>query len=589
MCRGLAGHASAVTLHLEDGTEVRRSRGLKPGVMTPQRWSLQDLQGRRVFVRLVDRSTNQHSYVALDDWVLNGRLDETATAHRRQRLERERRTSLKPLEAAIDRASDVVFAVRQPGQNGHYYVNFGRWCNGVDRWEYGSGGRLCRWRPRTGQVTVLLDDSQGGVRDPQVSYDGSKILFSYRPGGTHRYHLYEMAADGSHVRQLTDGDYDDIEPTYLPDGRIVFCSTRARRIVNCNLVEVALLFVCDADGSNMRQLSSNNETENTPWPLPDGRVLFTRWEYVDRSIGPFKALWSMEPDGAGVMTYFGNMHPGNYIDAKPIPGSREVVLIRTTHMGREHIGTLAVLNPDRGPDHLPSLKTISWEGDLRDPTALGQTGFLAAREHQLVAVTRDGVTQVLYALPSEDHARGRWIHEPRLLRARPHEPVIPSRVDLTQETGQLLLRDVHIGRNMDGIAPGDIKKLLVLEVLPKPVNFSGKADPVGFDHTFTLFRILGTVPVEPDGSAWLEVPALHSLLFVALDEADRSLKRMQSFVTVQPGEVTGCVGCHEPRHQTPVMDRPGMLALKRGPHTVAPLAGVPDVIDYPRDIQPLEE
>ena len=432
-----------------------------------------------------------------------------------------------------------------------------------------------------------MDDPLGAVRDPQVSYDGRRILFAYRPGGSHRFHLHEIGIDGSGLTQLTSGDDDDIEPTFLPDGRIMFCSTRCDRIINCNLVQSAVLFVCDADGKNIHQISSNNETENTPWPLPDGRVMFTRWEYVDRAIGPFKALWTVNPDGSGVMTYFGNMNPGHYIDAKPIPGSDKVVAIQGTHTGREHAGKLAVLDVKRGPDDKRSVKTIAGGHNYRDPFPLGRGEFLVARKGQLLITDEQGNEDVVFQLPDEDLAKGYWCHEPRLLRARDREPVVASRSDRSRPTGQLLLVSAHEGRNMEGVRRGDITSLLVLEVLPKPVNFSGTADPIGFDHTFNLFRLLGTVPVETDGSAWIELPAMRSLSFVALDKDGRAVKRMQSFVTLQPGEVTGCVGCHEQRTTTAAMPSQDLIAMRHGPRHIEPITGVPQVIDFPRDVQPI--
>ena len=141
---------------------------------------------------------------------------------------------------------------------------------------------------------------------------------------------------------------------------------------------------------------------------------------------------------------------------------------------------------------------------------------------------------------------------------------------------------------MDGVKKGEVKELLVLEQLPKPVNFSGGQEPLTIGGTFTLQRILGTVPVEPDGSAYIEVPALRSLFFVALDENRRTVKRMQSFVTVQPGEVSGCVGCHEHRTQGPQFSDAYRRSLTEGaPAKIKPIEGVPDVMDFPRDIQPV--
>jgi hypothetical protein len=137
------------------------------------------------------------------------------------------------------------------------------------------------------------------------------------------------------LKQLTDGDCDDLEPCPLPDGGIVFVSSRCRRWVNCWLSQVATIHRCDGDGRNIRQLSANIEQDNTPWVLPDGRILYMRWEYVDRSQVNYHHLWTMNPDGTGQAIYFGNQKPGGvYLDAKPIPGTPRVVLSLSAGHGR---------------------------------------------------------------------------------------------------------------------------------------------------------------------------------------------------------------------------------------------------------------
>ncbi len=175
-------------------------------------------------------------------------------------------------------------------------------------------------------------------------------------------------------------------------------------------------------------------------------------------------------------------------------------------------------------------------------------------------------------------------------RAAPHrtaqrEPVIPDRTDPQLETGTLALMDVYKGRNMTGVRPGEIKKLLVLETLPKPINFTGGMDPLTYGGSFTLERVMGTVPVESDGSASFELPALRAVFFVALDENDMAVKRMQSFTAVQPGEVSGCIGCHEQRTET-MLPRGNALALRK-PSRIERIADCPEVFDFPRDVQPI--
>jgi hypothetical protein len=128
----------------------------------------------------------------------------------------------------------------------------------------------------------------------------------------------------------------------------------------------------------------------------------------------------------------------------------------------------------------------------------------------------------------------------------------------------------------------------VLEDLPKPVNFhGGGSQPIGHGVTSTLKRILGTVPVEPDGSAHFEVPAMRSVYFAALDASGRSVKQMRSFVTLQPGEALACVGCHEPRLRTPTSATAMPEAFVREPSRIEPIAEVPPVMDFPRDVQPV--
>jgi hypothetical protein len=492
----------------------------------------------------------------------------------------------------IDGGSEILFVVRGVGQDGHWYANFGRYAPARlrDSPVFTRGARLCALDPATGALRVLLDDRDGGIRDPQVSYDGRSILFSYRPGGGGHYHLHTIAADGSGLRRLTDGPYDDIEPTWLPDGDIVFVSSRAKRWVNCWLTPVATLHRCGPDGTGIHPISANIEHDNTPWPLPDGRILFTRWEYIDRSQVHFHHLWAINPDGTGQMTWFGNLAPGGLlIDAKPVPGSPRVVTVHSPgHGTREHAGWLALIDPRNGPDDPAAVQRLTKGQDYRDPWALSEKRVLAARGARLILCDDLGNERVLLELDAADRKAGLACHEPRPLAPRPREAVIPSRTDPLQAGGRMMLMDARTGRNMDGVGDGEIRDLLVIESLPKPINYTGGMEPLTYGGTFTLERLLGTVPVEQDGSAYFELPALRSVFFIARDEQGRAVKRMRSFTSVKPGEVTGCVGCHEHRTQAPAMPAgPPPMAMRRPPSPIEPISGVPDVLDFPRDIQPI--
>ena len=494
------------------------------------------------------------------------------------------------LPRSVAEVDEIIFACRQLNYDPHWYANFGYYADSAARKAYRAMGRLCKLNIRTGRVTVLLDDPQGTVRDPQVHYSGRKIIFSYRKAGSENFHLYEINADGSGLKQLTDGLYNDIEPTYLPDETIVFCSNRCNRWVNCWLTQVAVLYRCDADGNNIRPISSNNEHENTPWPLPDGRVLYQRWEYVDRSQVHYHHLWTTNPDGTGQMVYYGNFHPGIVmIDAKPIPGTEKVVAVFSPGHGRkEHDGQITIVTPKAGPDEIASARFISKTKNYRDPYPFSEDCFIVAQGTRILVMNGRGETNEIYRLPAELAEAGVQCHEPRPLLPRPRERIIPPRMNPRQTTGRLILTDIYSGRRMQGVERGEIKKLLLLETLPMPIHYTGGMEPLSYGGTFTLERILGTVPVEPDGSAYMEVPALRSLFFVALDENNNSVKRMQSFLSVMPGETTSCLGCHEQRTRTPMAKGQSTLqALSRPASRITPIAGIPDVFDFPRDIQPI--
>ena len=506
--------------------------------------------------------------------------------------------------------TDVIFAVRPYGPDGHYYANFGYYSYNPDEKAYPIGGQLCRLNLKSGEVKVLLNDPAGGVRDPQIYYDGRKVLFSYRPGGTEYYHLYEINVDGTGMRQLTDGPRDDIEPTYLPDGDIVFCSSRCNRWVACWKVPVANLHRCNGDGGNVRMISSNAVTENTPVVLPDGRLLYTRWEYNDRSQLAYHHLWTINLDGTGQMTYFGNMYPTGMpsniasrkgsevrynnvpgaeamLDSKPIPGTRSVVSIFSPgHGRREHHGFVTIIDPRRGPDHQPFARRIHPDVNWRDPYPLSATEFLVVRGRELHLMNDQGQTRLLHGLA--DPRSHMQMHEPVPIQPRRRERIPAKRGDAETPTGRLVLADVTRGRNMEGVKPGEIKKLLVLEQLPVPFHNSPGFDGISLWGPFTIARILGTVPVEADGSAYFEAPAMRSLFFVALDENELSVKKMQSFVTLQPGETTSCVGCHEPRNVTP--KNPGQMtlqAVQRAPSRLEPIEDTPQIVDFRRHIQPI--
>ncbi|TWU32553.1 TolB family protein [Novipirellula artificiosorum] len=286
-----------------------------------------------------------------------------------------------------------------------------------------------------------------------------------------------------------------IEPIYAPDGAIIFCLSRCHRFVPCWKTQVATLYRCNADGTGIRMLSNNAEQENTPWMLPDGRVLYMRWEYVDRNQLLYHHLWTINPDGTSVMVYFGNQYPGYVmIDAKPIPNTNKIVASFSPGHGiPEHMGFVTIVDPNGGPDDMQMTRRISSKS-YRDPYPLSEDLFLVANTKGIHFLNGQGETESIFE-PKQTDAR--WqCHEPRPLRARVREANTASHYEPASATGRLFLADVYQGRNMEGIQRGEIEKLLILEQLPKPANFSGGSEPLTIGGTFTLHRVLGTVPAD---------------------------------------------------------------------------------------------
>ncbi len=498
----------------------------------------------------------------------------------------------------------VVFATRLGYDDPHWYANIGYYCDDENQKAYAGNGKpdesgLYVLNADRGEVTALLDGQGGSIRDPQVHYDGKTVLFSYRRAGSDCYNLCEIQVDGTAFRQITRGPFDDYEAIYLPDDDIVFVSTRSKRWVGCWKTQVGTLFRCDRQGGNIRPLSFNLEHDNTPAVLPDGRILYTRWEYVDRSQVGYHQLWTMNPDGTGVATFFGNQqHYPLFIDAKPIPGGDDLLLIDSPGHGRtDHRGHVCTITARYGPDDPKGCRRITPKPAYNDPAPLDSTSFLVASNKQILLGTYEGSLA-----PVVTYKGNANVHEPIPVRPRHREILLTDRTNPREATGKMMLADVYSGRNMEGVRPGEIRKLLVLEILPKPVNFSGGMDLTSWLGTFTLERVLGTVPVETDGSAYFEVPAGRPVFFVALDANDLSVKRMQSFTNVMPGETLGCMGCHEVRTQLPRANRvagilPAIrgrealdtrtvpLAVQRPASPIMPFAGLPDVLDFRRDIQ----
>jgi hypothetical protein len=482
---------------------------------------------------------------------------------------------------------------------------------------------------RGGEVRTLLETTAGSLRDPEVHFDGAKVVFAMRDGIDDDYHICEINADGSGLRALTSAKgVTDIDPLYLPDGGIVFSSSREPKYCMCNRHIMCNLFRMDGDGANINQIGKSTLFEGHPALLPDGRIIYYRWEYVDRNFGDAQGLWTVYPDGTGHAVYWGNntQSPGAVLNARAIPGTEQVLCLFSSCHDRPW-GALAIVDRRLGMDGARDGKRTAatvrtWpadaidkvgEGDwdtfnfdtftrvtpkYEDPFPLSDKYFLCSRMTGagevmgVFLVDVFGNEFLLHAEGGDETARGCF--DPMPLAPAPRPPAIPVRRDLNRREGYFYIADVYRGTHMKGVERGTVKSLRVVESPEKrfwntpPWEGQGQEAPAMNWHDFSNKRILGTVPVAADGSAYFAVPSDTFVYFQLLDEKGMMVQSMRSGTIVQAGETQGCVGCHEERRTSAPLAASAMpAALRRPPDSLSGWHGPARMFSYLREVQPV--
>ncbi len=472
-----------------------------------------------------------------------------------------------------------------------------------------------------GTVKTLIDDPKGVIRDPDVSYDGKRILFSWKKSEREDdYHLYEMDVSSGGIRQITSGlGFADYEAAYLGSGDIIFNSTRCVQIVDCWWTEVSNLYRCDKDGRFLRRLSFDQVHTNFPTVLDDGRIIYTRWDYNDRGQIYPQPLYQMNADGTGQMEFYGNnsWFPTTILHARGIGGTKKVIAIATGHHSRQ-TGKLIVIDRSKGRQENSGVQLIApvretraeridaygQNGELfQYPYPLGETEYLVtyspygwARNPVLFGIyhmTIDGKRELLAADPTISCNQAVPL-SPRV----PHHarPVV---ADYTEATGTYYVHDIYQGPGLKGIPRGTVKKLRVVEIRFRAAgirsNHSGgpaggalSSTPIAIDNgCWDVKVVLGDAKVYDDGSVCFNVPARTPVYFQALDKNGHVVQSMRTWSTLQPGEKFSCVGCHESKDETPAATSKPTIAMRNGPQELAPFYGPARGFSFTREIQPI--
>ncbi|HUU15533.1 MAG TPA: hypothetical protein VMW72_00160 [Sedimentisphaerales bacterium] len=470
---------------------------------------------------------------------------------------------------------------------------------------------------------------RGNYTTLALSYDAKTIYFAFAERTPNKpeyysperrcFHIYAIDADGANLRQLTNGPNDDFDPCPLPDGDIAFMSTRRGGFGRCHNPWEPLpsytLHRMDASGHEIQTLSFHETNEWHPSVLADGRIVYSRWDYVDRSAAHYHGLWVSNPDGTNPSILFGNytQRINACFQPRSIPGSNRIVFIAGAHHANVG-GSLVIFNPDRwkldsltGQDKFDAIEVLTpgicfpeapgWPGSYcHSPWPLSEKYFLVAFSFEPLPgmgpdVKRDTYTGLYYfdrfgnlELLYRDPDISCMYPVPFARRSVP--PEIPSTLDKNLgDEGEFVLTDVR--QSLFPLPTSrKIRRLRIFQVLPKTTTHIANKPRLGYANAESARMMLGTVPVESDGSAYFRVPARKPLYFQAVDQAGRAVQSMRSIAYLQPGERRSCLGCHEPRGTTPA-NQQGLLALQRPASKIQPGPDGTRPFSYPRLVQPV--
>ena len=450
------------------------------------------------------------------------------------------------------------------------------------------------------------------IGDLQLHWDARRLMFTgENEKRLHRVYELDLASPdrATELPLIPDEDVDDYAGCWLSDDSVIFLSNATFVGVPCVVGSsyVAALYRWYPSDGHIRRLTFDQDHDWYPTQLQDGRVMYLRWEYSGVPHYSSRILFAMNPDGTGQRELYGSncYWPNAMFYARPVPDDpHRFTAVVSGHHGVPRMGELLLFDPTRGrretqgvvqripgrgktvaPVVRDELVDASWPKFLH-PWPLGGGYVLTACKPTpdslwgvYLADTFDNLTPI-YEEP------GQAIFEPVPIQPRPRPIVLPDQVKTNETCGRVKVTDVYAGPGLAGVPRGTVKNLRVFTYSFAYRGMGSETDRVGFDGPWDVVRILGTVPVEADGSAYFEVPANTPLSLQPLDAQGRALQLMRSWLTVMPGELQSCSGCHEPQNSgSGPLGR--LQAMEREPSTIAPWYGPPRGLSFNREVQPV--
>ena len=494
----------------------------------------------------------------------------------------------------------LVVVQRQPIEPTHVYTYH------VEGQQPGGGLYVVDLAGGKPRLTKLVDASAGLILDANISYDGRTVLFSWKRTMQDKLQLYTIGVDGTDLTQITDHESNNLNACWLPDDSIAFLSDRKPAFAYCWTSSTPILYRCDRDGGNVRRLSANYLNDFTPSVMEDGRIIYSRWEYVDRPAIPIQGLWSINPDGTGLAGYFGNrvLSPGHVYGVARDPRHRQGAVCADIAQrplswsdrccrslaGRNSQEAIRNLTPEVDIGLVDRGNGNHIRGPYESPFPIDGQYYLVSCDGTIVLRDYAGTEQVTI-LRREDPLRY-YTARPVMARFRPAlraSNYIPTEGDWAS----VLVEDVYNG--LDSCRETDrIVQIAVVQEVEKSKFADVSRRAFGFQFpvvscgaTYAPKKVWGFARVEADGSAHFKVPAQVPIYFIALDEFGRGIQRMRSFTHLMPGEQQSCVGCHADRNGvTPNTSARPLAALRSAEDLEVPEWG-PRGFSYPHIVQPV--
>jgi len=503
---------------------------------------------------------------------------------------------------------DILVIKRKPLTISHVYVYH------VEGFRPGGGLYVFSPREDGGELKCIFDAGDGMITTADLSYDGREVVFALRRGGLeasnpvahiediscyaeeeNNYQIFKINIDGTGLEQLTHGSHNNLDPCWLADGGIAFISDRKPAYAYCYVVTSPVLYRMESDGSKQKRLSANYLMDFTPSALDNGRIIYTRWEYVDRAAAPIQSLWTINPDGTVLAGFYGNrvLSPGTFMDARSIPGSNQVIATATNHNGSCR-GAIVAIDPSKGANAREAVRTLTpeidiyahrlgggaWGNGMLDCQINGTYEKPLAVDADRFLVSKGGVIQLrdfdanATSLLFPKDGMGYYCPMPIRQTKRPpvvagtvmdHGALLPEDGSVSGAWATVFMQDVYSGLEPH-VKRGEIKQIAVVQEVEKSTHtpmLNNRPDGPGLRNiavfgyqyplvscgaTYAPKKVWGFADVDPDGGAAFKVPSEVPIYFLALDAEGRTLQRMRSFTHLMPGEVQGCVGCHAERN-----------------------------------------